>query len=109
MTHTTRRLLALLACVALLPLGCKTSVREGPHEGIASIWRDYLEMAPERALAIAGNPDRHWLAAASGGHASRDEAEEAVLIECRARRAVRRMQAECRLYATGSEIVWKRR
>ena len=108
-TRSARRRLALLFCVALLPLACKTSLREGPHAGIASFWRDYLEMPPERALAVAGDPDRHWLAAASGGHRSQDEAEETVLIECRARRAARRMQAPCRLYATGSEIVWETR
>lgn len=114
MTRSAHRLLALLACVMLLPVGaCTTSARtssdDGPHAGIATLWRSYLEMPPERALALAGNPDRQWVAAASGGHDSRDEAEEAVLIECRARRAVRRMQAACRLYAVGGEIVWTRR
>ncbi len=108
-TGSARRLPALLAGVALLSLACQTSLREGPHAGIASLWRDYLEMPPERALAVAGDPDRHWLGAASGGHLSLDEAEETVLIECRARMASRRMQAECRLYATGSEIVWETR
>ena len=109
MTRTPHRLPAVLACLALLALACRTSAGDGPHAGLASLWRDYLEMPAERALAVAGDPDGHWLGAASGGHRSRDEAEQTVLIECRARRAMRRMQAGCRLYAIGSEIVWERR
>ena len=46
---------------------------------------------------------------ASGGHATRDDAEAEALSQCRMRRAMHRMQAECVLYAVGDEIVWRGR
>jgi hypothetical protein len=49
------------------------------------------------------------VSAASGGHATRERAEEEAIAQCRIRRAKRRMQAECLLYAVGDEIVWQRR
>jgi hypothetical protein len=78
-----------------------------PHHELAPIWRDYRALPAERALAIAGElrQDR-WVAGASGGHASRGEAEAQALEECRKRRAQRRMQAPCLLYAVGDEVVW---
>jgi hypothetical protein len=71
------------------------------------LWREYLAMPAERALAIAGDPERRWVGAASGGHGSPSEAEEGALVACRRRRAARRMQAPCLLYARGDQIVWK--
>jgi len=97
----------LLACAACLLPACAKQSRSEPHRGVEALWRDYLEMPPERALALAGDPDRRWVGAAGGGHASQIEAERSALAECRTRRAARRMQAPCRLYATGAEIVWK--
>jgi len=71
------------------------------------VWHDYLALPEDRALAIAGDPRRdRWVTGASGGHVSRDEAEDAALIECRRRRAERRIQDACELYAVGDEIVW---
>jgi hypothetical protein len=61
----------------------------------------------ERALAIAGDPRRdRWVTGASGGHATREQAEAAALLECRRLRGMRRLQAACVLYAVGDEIVW---
>ena len=96
----------LAACAALPPVACATEARTRPHRGIAALWRDFQDMPPQRALALAGDPDKNWVAASSGGHASRREAEETVLATCRRRRVARRMQAPCRLYASGDEIVW---
>jgi hypothetical protein len=77
------------------------------HAELAPVWRSYREMPAERALAIAGELRRdHWVAGASGGHASRADAEAAALAECSRRRAQRRMQAPCALYAVGDEVVW---
>jgi hypothetical protein len=71
------------------------------------VWGAYQKLPSERALAVAGDLRRdHWVAGASGGHATREEAEQAALSECRVRRGLRRMQAACRLYAVGDEIVW---
>lgn len=46
---------------------------------------------------------------ASGGHAKLEEAEAEALAQCRIRRAARRMQAACVLYAVEDEIVWRGR
>jgi hypothetical protein len=102
----TPRFSLLLACAVLLLPACTTGGRRAPNPGIASLWREYLALPPERALALAGNPDRLWVGAVAGGQASRVEAEQSALAECRKRRAIRRMQQPCRLYATGDEIVW---
>jgi hypothetical protein len=46
---------------------------------------------------------------ASGGHATREQAEAEALAQCRLRRAARRLQAACVLYAVQDEIVWRGR
>ncbi len=98
----------LLLCATVLLVTCESNprVRSEPHPAISSLWRSFLEMPRERALALAGDPERQWVAGAAGGHASQLEAEESALVECRKRRRARRIQAPCRLYATGDEIVW---
>lgn len=96
----------LLACAALLAPGCASESRRAPHPAIASLWREYLELPPARALALAGDLDRLWVGAVAGGQASQIDAEQSALAECRRRRLARRMRAPCRLYATGGEIVW---
>jgi len=59
-------------------------------------------------MAIAGDPRRdRWVAGASGGNATRGQAEAAALLECRRRRGINRLQAACVLYAVGDEIVWQ--
>jgi hypothetical protein len=71
------------------------------------VWRDFLALPEERALAIAGDPRRdRWVTGASGGHDTRGQAEAEALLQCRMRRGQRRMQAACVLYAVGDEIVW---
>jgi hypothetical protein len=87
-------------------MACQTTPKP-PHEGIASLWHQYLEIPLPKALAIAGDPDREWVGAAAGGAgASQIEAEQSALAECRKRRIARRMRAPCRFYATGTEVVW---
>jgi hypothetical protein len=62
----------------------------------------------QRALAIAGDPERdRWVAGASGGHPTREQAESAALGECRRQRRMSRMQPACVLYAIGDEIIWR--
>jgi hypothetical protein len=98
--------LFLLCMVTAALLSCSTPGGPRPHQGVASLWRSYADMPAARALAIAGDPDRVWVGGASGGHESQQEAEENAMAECRKRRSARRMQAPCRLYASGSTIVW---
>jgi len=88
----------LLACV---------SDGASPHPDLASVWRDYQALPAQRALALAGDPERdRWVTGASGGHATHETAEAEALAQCRIRRAARRMRAACVLYAVGDEIVW---
>jgi hypothetical protein len=91
--------------VSLL-LGCASSGPQ-PHPELTGVWREYASLPAERALAIAGDP-RHgpWVTGAAGGHETREEAEQEALVRCRMRRALRRLQAACVLYAVGDEIVW---
>ncbi|MFQ5417058.1 MAG: hypothetical protein ACE5FL_08455 [Myxococcota bacterium] len=109
MRQRRKRQVVLMVSFTALAIGCAGHRAKAPHVGIAPLWRDFLEMEPQRAMAIAGEPDGVWVGAVSGGHDTRLDAEQSVLAECRRSRANRRMQAACRLYATGSEIVWKRR
>jgi hypothetical protein len=93
----------------LLLLAC-ASDRASPHPNLAPAWRDFLALPAERALAIAGDPRRdRWVAGATGGHATRNQAEAEALLQCQRRRGLRRIQAACVLYAVGDEIVWRGR
>jgi hypothetical protein len=95
--------------MAVLLLAC-ASDGASPHPDFAPVWRDFLALPAQRALAIAGDPGRdRWVSAASGGHATQDGAEAEALSQCRIRRGMRRMQAACVLYAVGDEIVWRGR
>ena len=105
MRRTGLRVLLLPVVAFLLAPACASRQRP-PHAGMASIWRGYSEMRPYRAIAIAGDPDGVWVGAAAGSADSRAEAEQAVLSECRRKRMQRRMQASCRLYAVGDDVVW---
>jgi len=98
-----------LAWTVLLLSGC-VSDGASPHPDLAPAWRDFLALPAERALAIAGDPRRdRWVTGASGGHATRAQAEAEALVRCRKLRGLRRIQAACVLYASGDEIVWRGR
>ena len=97
-----------VASAAVLLLACADGA--SPHPNLAPLWRDFVELPRERAMAVAGDPRRpRWVAGVSAGHDTVAEAEAGALRECKARRGFRRMQAECVLYAVGDDIVWKRR
>jgi hypothetical protein len=94
------------ACLALAMSGC-ASDGPTPHRDLTAVWRDFASLPDQRALAVAGDPARdRWVAGASGGHETREQAEAEALLQCRMRRARRRLQAPCALYAVGDEIVW---
>jgi hypothetical protein len=100
---------ALLALATALPvLACATTTqRRSPHPALAKVWRDFVALPEERALAIAGDPlGEIWVTGAAGGQVSRELALDAALGECGRRRARHRMQAACVPYAVGEEIVW---
>jgi hypothetical protein len=103
---TLARSLALVSAAALA-LSC-ASAGDLPHPDLSAPWRSYQKLPAERALAIAGDPRRdRWVTGASGGHASSSDAQASALLQCRMRRAARRMQDACVLYAVGDEIVWR--
>ncbi|MCH7600792.1 MAG: hypothetical protein IH973_13640 [Myxococcales bacterium] len=89
------------------------SCASGPatlHRQLVPVWREYTALPGKRALAIAGVPGRGpWVTAASGGHEAVRNAKVSALEVCAERRQVRRMQAECVLYAIGDRIVWRGR
>ena len=104
---SSQRGVATVVIVTLLAVGCAFSPpRDRPHRGIEALWRDFVALPRERALALAGDPDGLWVAGAAGGEPSKAAAEESALKVCADKRAARRMQAPCRLYATGEKIVW---
>jgi hypothetical protein len=86
---------------------CAASVPAEPHPDLAELWRSYQALPAERALAVAGDPRRLWVAGLVGGEPTREEAEWSALAQCGQRRAARRLQVPCRLYAVGDEIVWE--
>ena len=100
----------LVICAALLATVCACGsvlgTRIPPHRGLDRIWRQYSELPPKRALAIAGDPNELWVGAAAGGAQAQVDASDRALEECRSRRAERRMQAPCLLYAVGDDILW---
>ena len=110
--QASRGLAMALCCAAVVVAGALlascSSYRVRPqHPHLAVAWRDYRALPDQRALAIAGDPrEDRWVTGASGGHASQSGAERGALLECRRRRAARRMRAPCVLYALGDEIVW---
>ena len=100
-------MVALCAVIGLCVACQSPPPRKHPHEGILALWRSYSALPDKRALAIAGDPDREWVAGAAGGEATRRDAERQALRECQARRLDRRLRVPCLLYATGDKIVWK--
>ncbi len=97
---------AALLVVLLAVAACAMQGGRPPHRGLESLWRKYQALSPHRALAVAGDPDRAWVAGASAAQPSDDAAQAAALEECAAHRLERRMQAPCRIYAVGDRVVW---
>ena len=102
------RITRLVALTLLLVPACASGPTPQPE--LVRAWHEFRELPEQRAIAIAGDPRRGpWLTAASGGHATRDEAVAEALLRCQVRRESRRMQAACVLYGVGNEIVWRGR
>ena len=96
-----------MVCTLALLVACAPKAGP-PHADLGPIWRDYITLPTERAMAIAGDPRRdRWVMGLSGGHKTQEQAEANALSRCRRQRRTRRMQAACVLYAVGDEVVWQ--
>ncbi|MBW2229944.1 MAG: hypothetical protein JRG92_17540 [Deltaproteobacteria bacterium] len=89
---------------ACLLSGCAPTSKAYPNE-FQRLWNEYEELSPKRAIAIAGDPYRLWLAGMSGGHATQAEANQAALDSCMKQRAKNRQQIPCRLYAEEDRLL----
>lgn len=70
-----------------------------------SEWQSYQRLGAEKALALAGDRQGQFVIGIAFGRATREEAVQAALDECAQRRADRRLDDACSLYAAGDEIV----
>jgi len=102
--------LSVLLCLPILAGSC-ASLRTLPkHRDLQPMWSDYQKLPDSRALVVAGELRRNqWVAGASGGHSSVEDAIDEAMKECLARRSQRRIQAPCLVYAQGEEVVWPHR
>lgn len=71
------------------------------------IWTQYRALEDRRALAIAGDPSRVWVAGMAGGLPTAVDAQREALSACAKQRARRRMQSQCLIYADGMKVVWR--
>ncbi len=105
MTRTGRkRLLGALGAASVL-VACGTP-RVPPHPNLDRFWRYYVELPDQRALVLAGDPKRLWVAGSAGGAETLSQAEERATQECKRRRLLRRLPGLCRTYALGDQIIW---
>lgn len=97
----------LLIGAALAVAACAKAPQGTPHRSLTQLWRSYQELPSQRALAVAGDPRRQWVAGMVGGEATSEDAQRVALEQCGQRRAARRLRVPCRIYAVGDEIVWQ--
>jgi hypothetical protein len=68
-------------------------------------WRDYRNLEPNKALAVAGDMSGVYVTGYAFGNASETGAVQAALQACDARRVDRRIASPCRTYAVGDHPV----
>jgi len=105
MIRSVRVVLACVVGTTWLVFGC-AGPRIPPHPKLDRLWRHYVELPDERAIVVAGDPRKLWVAGSAGGASTSEEAERRARIECKRRRVARRLPGLCRTYALGDEIVW---
>ncbi len=104
--NQARTWLATAGACALAATACSTNGAASHPMAHTRLWQQYEGLAESRALVVAGNPTKNWVAAMAGGQPSVRAALDEAMAECLERRAKRRMQASCRPYAEGKRIVW---
>jgi hypothetical protein len=101
--------LVFSCCAALVVSGCISS---GSPMGVTFKsrtqfeveWSAYLEMAPHKAMAIAGDIDSQYVLGYSHAYPTEASAIDEALEACEERRTDRRMEAPCKLYASSDEL-----
>ena len=68
-------------------------------------WAHFLEFEPNKALAIAGDIGGRFVLGYSFGYLTEDSAIEAAMEACELRRADRRIDDDCRLYAVDDRLI----
>jgi hypothetical protein len=68
-------------------------------------WAHFLEFESDKALAIAGDIGSRFVLGYSFGYLTEDLAIEAAMEACELRRADRRIEDECTLYAVDDQLV----
>jgi hypothetical protein len=100
----------LLWALALIAGACTSGpYGRAPDHALAGnrMWTQYSGLNDSRAIAVAGDPARTWVAGMAGGQPTMEDARREALTACDGQRARRRMQLQCKLYAEGDRIVWR--
>ncbi len=99
-----------LRALLLIGVGCAPGpFGQQPVHALADhrMWTQYSALQDARAIAVAGDPSRIWVAGMAGGQPTVEDARREALAACSKQRARRRMQSKCLLYAEGDVIVWR--
>jgi len=95
--------LALAGCVALDSDPMGLHMREKTR--FESEWRRYVALPEAKALAVAGDPRGTYVSGIAHGEPSAEAAVARALVRCQERREDRRIEAPCRTYGIGNEVV----
>ena len=68
-----------------------------------SEWKNFQRLRPRKALAVAGDLDGVYVSGFAYAYPIQALANAEALENCDERRADRRIEQECRLYAVGNE------
>ncbi len=101
---------ALALFLAVTLGGC---LQSGTPMGVAlrtqtqfdSEFKRYREMAPRKAMAVAGDVGGSYVIGYSHAYPTTDMAIEDALEFCEQRRVDRRIESECRIYAVDDEVM----
>lgn len=111
-----RRMTRLLLVTVLM---CACSGERGPiglklrsSGRFDSEWRHYLEFAPHKSLAFAGDVEGRFVIGYGFAEITADAAESAAISDCELRRRDRKIEDPCRIVAVDDErvegsISWK--
>ncbi len=71
-----------------------------------AFFQEYSSKTDKKALALAHDSNRREAWGYGFGYSSQTQANDRALLECRNRLAEYRVNADCKLYAIGNDIVW---